>query len=196
MIFSFELRVKKLALYGNVQNIAYSGFSRMLDEAIHADLTIITPDGSLRAHKAVLSARSPVFHSMFHHNMKEKESSTIHMEDMSLESCTALPRVLYGTIEPQDFCKHRLALLGTANKYDIGSLKDICEESLLDDLNSTNVLEILNETCFYELPKLKKGCLVFLFKFGKIYDMKDKMNSFFQHADRELLLLLLFLFVK
>ena len=160
----------------------------MLDEAIHADLTIITPDGSLRAHKAVLSARSPVFQNMFHHNMKEKESSTIHMEDISLESCTALLRVLYGTIEQQDFWKHRLALLGAANKYDIDSLKDICEKSLLDDLDSSNVLEMLNEACLYELPKLKKGCLVFLFEFGKIYDMKDKMNNFLQHADRELVL--------
>jgi len=160
----------------------------MLDEAIHADLTIITADGSLRAHKAVLSASSPVFQSMFHHNLKEKESSTIHIEDMSLESCTALLSFLYGTIKQQDFWKHRLALLGAANKYDIGSLKDICEESLLDDLNSRNVLEMLNEAWFYELPKLKKGCLVFLFEFGKIYDMKDKMNNFFQHADRELVL--------
>jgi len=160
----------------------------MLDEAIHADLTIITADGSLRAHKAVLSSSSPVFRSMFHHNLKEKESSTIHVEDMSLESCTALISFLYGTIKQQDFWKHRLALLGAANKYDIDGLKDICEESLLEDLNSRNVLDMLNEAWFYELLKLKKGCLVFLFEFGKIHDVKDKLNNFFQHADRELVI--------
>ncbi|XP_027338675.1 BTB/POZ domain-containing protein At1g21780 isoform X2 [Abrus precatorius] len=145
-------------------------------------------NGTLKAHKAVLSASSPVFQSMFHHNLKEKESSTIHIEDMSLESCMALLTYLYGTIKQEDFLKHRLALLGAANKYDIGGLKDFCEESLLEDLNSGNVLEMLNEAWFYQLHKLKKGCLTYLFEFGKIYDIKeDEQSNFFQHADRELM---------
>lgn len=163
--------------------------SRMLDEAIHADLTIVTADGTLRAHKAILSASSPVFQSMFHHNLKEKESSTIHIEDMSLESCTALRSYLYGAIKQVDFRKHCLALLGAANKYDIGGLKDLCEENLLEDINSDNVLEMLNEAWLYQLHKLKKGCLTFLFEFGKIYDVKtDEINNLFQHADRELVM--------
>ncbi|QCE15748.1 BTB/POZ domain-containing protein At1g21780-like [Vigna unguiculata] len=178
---------------GNVQSVASQSsslrvLSRMLDEAKHADLTIMTADGSLRAHKAVLSASSPVFQSMFHHNLKEKESSTIHIEDMSLESCTALLSFLYGTINKKDFSKHRLALLGAANKYDIGGLKDICEESLLEGIHSRNVLEMLHEAWLYQLPKLKNGCFVYLFEFGKVHDMKDEMNIFFQNADRELML--------
>ncbi|KAK7351109.1 hypothetical protein VNO77_10298 [Canavalia gladiata] len=179
---------------GNLQSFACRSsslrcLSRMLDDAIHADLTIITVDGTLRAHKAVLSASSPVFQSMFHHNLKEKESSTIQIEDMSLESCMALLCYFYGTIKQEDFLKHRLILLGAANKYDIGSLKDLCEESLLEDLNSGNVLEMLNEAWFYQLHKLKKGCLAYLFEFGKIYDIKDdEINNFFQQADRELIL--------
>lgn len=161
----------------------------MLDEAIHADLTIITSDGTLRAHKAIMSASSPVFQSMFHHDLKEKESSTIHIEDMSLESCTALLRYLYGSIKQEDFRKHCLALLGAANKYDIGGLKDLCEESLLEDINSDNVLEMLNEAWLYHLHKLKKGCLTFLFEFGKIYDIRDdEINNLFKHADRELVM--------
>ncbi|XP_019417850.1 PREDICTED: BTB/POZ domain-containing protein At1g21780-like [Lupinus angustifolius] len=177
---------------GKMQTIAeqstLSCLSCMLDEAIYADLTIITSDGTLRAHKAILSASSPVFQSMFHHNLKEKESSTIRIEDMSPESCTVLLSYLYGTIKQEDFWKHRLALLGAANKYDIGGLKDLCEESLLEDLNSGNVLERLNEAWLYQLHKLKKGCLTFLFEFGKIYDVRDEMNNFFQHAHRELML--------
>lgn len=160
----------------------------MLDEAIHADLTIITMDGTLRAHKAVLSATSPVFQGLYHDSGEEKESSTIHIEDMSQESCMAFLSYLYGTIKQEDFWKHRLALLGAANKYDIGDLKDACEESLLEDLNSGNVLDRLNEAWVYQLHKLKKGCFTFLFDFGKIYDVRDEINTFFRHADRELML--------
>ncbi|XP_010243844.1 PREDICTED: BTB/POZ domain-containing protein At1g21780-like [Nelumbo nucifera] len=175
---------------GTMQNLATQStlrcLSRMLDEVIHADITINTADGTLRAHKAILSASSPVFQSMFLHNLKEKESSTIDIEDMSLESCTALLSYLYGTIKQEDFWKHRLALLGAANKYDITDLKEACEESLLEDINSSNVLERLQEAWLYQLNKLKKGCMTYLFDFGKIYDVRDEISSFFRHADREL----------
>ncbi|KAI3442710.1 BTB domain-containing protein [Psidium guajava] len=177
---------------GSVQSVATQRtlhcLSRMLEEAIHSDITINTSDGSLRAHKAILSTSSPVFQSMFHHNLKEKESSTIFIEDMSLESCTALLSYLYGCIKQEDFWKHRLALLGAANKYGIAALKDACEDSLLEDISSSNVLERLQEAWLYQLDKLKKGCLMFLFEFGKVYDVREEMNNFFRQADRELML--------
>ncbi|GFP89809.1 BTB/POZ domain-containing protein at1g21780, partial [Phtheirospermum japonicum] len=160
--------------------------SRMLGEGIHADVTINTADGTLKAHKAILSASSPVFQSMFQHNLKEKESSTIEIEDMTTESCMALLSYLYGSINQDDFWRHRLALLGAANKYDIVDLKDACEESLLEDINSGNVLERLQEAWLYGLDKLKKGCLMYLLDFGKIYDVREEMNDFFRQADREL----------
>ncbi|CAH9076327.1 unnamed protein product [Cuscuta europaea] len=162
--------------------------SRMLYESIHADVTINTADGSLQAHKAVLSASSPVFHSMFLHNLKEKVSSVINIEDMSTDSCMALLGYIYGTIKQEDFWKHRLALLGAANKYDIADMKDACEESLLDDITTLNVLERLQEAWVYQLHKLKKGCLAYLFDFGKIYDLREEINIFFRQADRELML--------
>ncbi|XP_050364737.1 BTB/POZ domain-containing protein At1g21780 isoform X2 [Argentina anserina] len=161
--------------------------SRMLEEGIHADVTINTAEGSLKAHKAILSAYSPVFQSMFSHDLKETVSSTIDIEDMSLESCTALVSYLYGTIKQEDFWMHRLALLGAANKYDISELKDACEESLMEDINSGNVLERLQEAGLYQLPKLKKGCLLYLFGFGKIFDVRHEMDGFFKYADRELM---------
>lgn len=162
--------------------------SRMLQEGIHADVTIKTLDGALKAHKSVLASSSPVFESMFLHDLKEKESSTIKIEDMSMDSCSALLAYVYGTIKQEDFWKHRLSLLAAANKYDIADLKNCCEESLLEDISSSNILERLHESWLYQLNKLKKACLSYLFDFGKIYDVRDEMSNFFHHADRELLL--------
>ncbi|KAJ6730483.1 hypothetical protein OIU85_021294 [Salix viminalis] len=176
---------------GTMRSLSTQGIlrclSRMLDEAIHADVTIHTADGTLSAHKAILSASSPVFQSMFHHDLKEKESSTIYIEDMTLESCMTLLSYLYGTITQEDFWKHRGSLLGAANKYDIAALKDACEESLLEDINTMNVLERMQEAWLYQLNKLKKGCLTYLFDFGKIYDVRDEIGDFFRHADKELM---------
>ncbi|MQL79404.1 hypothetical protein Taro_011833 [Colocasia esculenta] len=176
---------------GTMQSLANKSslrcLSRMLEEGIHADVTIKTADGTLKAHKAVLAASSPVFQSMFMHDLREKESSIVDIEDMSLEACSALLSYIYGAIKQEDFWKHRLSLLGAANKYDIADLKECCEESLLEDISSSNVLERLQEAWLYQLNKLKKGCLTYLFDFGKIYDVRDDINSFFQHADRELM---------
>ncbi|GKD86403.1 BTB/POZ domain-containing protein [Tanacetum coccineum] len=77
---------------------------------------------------------------MFLHNLKEKESSAIDIQDMSLDSCTALLSYLYGTIKLEDFWKHRLALLGAANKYAISNLKDLCEDQQLDKVQYMEVL--------------------------------------------------------
>ncbi|KAJ1266776.1 hypothetical protein BS78_07G004300 [Paspalum vaginatum] len=162
--------------------------SRMLTESIHTDVTINTTDGVLKAHKAVLAACSPVFESMFVHDLKEKESSTVDIDDMCLESCSALLGFIYGTIRQEQFRKHRLELLAAANKYDIADIKGCCEESLLEDINSGNVLERLHVAWLYQLERLKKGCLTYLFVFGKIYDVRDEIHSFFRHADRELML--------
>ncbi|PKU77525.1 BTB/POZ domain-containing protein [Dendrobium catenatum] len=123
---------------------------------------------------------------MFICDLKEKESSSINIEDMSLDSCSALLRYIYDSINQEDFWKHRLSLLGAANKHDIATLKDCCEESLLKDLNASNVLERLQAAWLYQLNKLKKGCLVYLFDFGKIYDVSDEINGLFRRADRDL----------
>lgn len=159
----------------------------MLEEGIHADVTIKTSGGFLKAHKAVLASSSPVFSSMFEHDLREKKSSTIEIEDMSLEACSALLNFIYGSIEQKDFWKHRLALLSAADKYDIFDLKGCCEESLLEDINTSNVLERLHEAWLYQLNKLKKGCLMYLVDFGRIHDVKEDINNFFLHVDRELM---------
>lgn len=162
-------------------------FSRMLRESIHADVTINTDDGMVRAHKAILSASSPVFNCMFLHPLKEKESSTIELEDMSVDTCMALLSYLYGTINEEDFWKHRVTLLGAANKYGIIDLKNSCEESLTKDINTENVLDRLQEAWLYQLEDLKKACMSYLFDFRKIYDVSHEIDNFFEQADRELM---------
>ncbi|XP_027933026.1 BTB/POZ domain-containing protein At1g55760 [Vigna unguiculata] len=160
---------------------------RMLTEGIHTDITINVSDGSIGAHRAVLAARSPVFRSMFSHNLQEKELSTINISDMSLESCQAFLNYLYGIIRHEEFLIHRLALLRAADKYDISDLRDACHESLLEDIDTKNVLERLQNASLYQLMKLKMSCIRYLVKFGKIYEIRDDFNTFLHNADRDLI---------
>lgn len=166
---------------------ALTSLSKMFTESIHTDIVINASDGSIGAHRAVLAARSPVFRRMFSHDLKEKELSTVDICDMSIEACKAFLGYIYGTIQTEEFLTHRLALLRAADKYAVLDLKEACHDSLMEDIDTTNVLERLQNATLYQLPKLKNCCLRYLVKFGKIFDMKDEFNSFMQCADRELI---------
>ncbi|KAL3734555.1 hypothetical protein ACJRO7_023842 [Eucalyptus globulus] len=165
---------------------ALSTLGRMLKEGIHTDIIINACNGSIGAHLAVLSSRSPVFHGMFAHDLKEKELSTINISDMSIEACETFLHYIYGNIKQSDFLEHRLALLRAADKYDVADLREACHESLLEDIDSQNVLERLENAHLYQLHKLKTSCLLYLVKFGKIFDIRDDLNAFIQSADRDL----------
>uniref|UniRef100_A0A0D6R5J1 BTB domain-containing protein n=1 Tax=Araucaria cunninghamii TaxID=56994 RepID=A0A0D6R5J1_ARACU len=177
---------------GALQNQAINGalmcLSRMLDDGLHTDVTINTTNGSVRAHRAILAERSTVFERMFLEDFKGKESITINIEDISVEGCMALLSYLYGGIKYEDFQEQRIALLRASENFNIGDLKEACEESLLEDIDSKNVLERLQVAWLYQLNQLKKGCLKYLFDFGKIYDVREDLNIFFQHVDRELMI--------
>lgn len=67
---------------------------------------------------------------------------------------------------------HRLDLLGAAEKYDVSDLKDACEESLLEDIDTKNVLERLQIAFLYRLSRLKVCCIRYLVKFGKLFEIR------------------------
>ncbi|GKD61081.1 BTB/POZ domain-containing protein-like protein [Tanacetum coccineum] len=166
---------------------ALTSLGKMLSESIHTYITICASNGTIEADRAVLAARSPIFHSMFSHDLKEKKMSAINISDMTIEACQAFLSYIYTNIEHQDFIKHRLDLLRAADKYDVLDLKDACEESLMEDIDTKNVLERLQSASMYRLPKLKVCCIQYLVKFGKIYDIREEFNAFIQSGDRDLI---------
>ncbi|KAK6947139.1 BTB/POZ domain [Dillenia turbinata] len=165
---------------------ALTSLGRMLSESIHTDIIINASDGSIAAHRAVLATHSPVFHSMFSHDLKEKELSTVDISDMSIQACQAFLNYIYGCIEQEEFITHRLALLRAADKYDITDLKEACHESLLEDINTSNVLVRLQNASLYQLPRLKTSCMQYLVKFSKIFDIREDFNAFLRNADIDL----------
>ncbi|GKA71349.1 BTB/POZ domain-containing protein-like protein [Tanacetum coccineum] len=87
-----------------IKNVsATSVLGRMLSESIHTDIIISASNGSIGAHRAVLAASSPVFDSMFTHDLKEKDMSAITIPDMCIEVCrTFLSYIYSNNIQYQD----------------------------------------------------------------------------------------------
>nr|XP_043625398.1 BTB/POZ domain-containing protein At1g55760-like [Erigeron canadensis] len=170
-----------------IENPTTCALSRMLSENLHTDITIWASDGSVQAHRAVLATRSPVFDKMFTHNLKEKDSFSIDIPDISIEACKAFLTYIYtNNTQSESFIIHRMELLKAADKYDVSDLKDACVKSLSEDIDQGNVLERLQSAYLYRLPELKGICIDHLVKFGKIFDIQEELNAFMQNADREL----------
>ncbi|KAF0913838.1 hypothetical protein E2562_024923 [Oryza meyeriana var. granulata] len=162
----------------------------MLKEGIFTDITVNAGGGGggIRAHRAVLAARSPVFMRMFSHDLREKELAMVDIPDMSLEACRAFVAYLYddGGLSQEDLLAHRCELLAASDKYDIENLRALCEASFVADADAENVLERLEMAHMYRLRDLKLACLKLLFEFRKVKEIQEDFDGFVKTADEDL----------
>nr|GFB28364.1 SKP1/BTB/POZ domain-containing protein [Tanacetum cinerariifolium] len=66
------------------------------------------------------------------------------------------------------------------------SVNQECQDILIEDIDSKNMIERLQTAFHYHLPRLKICCIDYQVKFGKISDIKDEFNAFIQSAHQEL----------
>lgn len=77
----------------------YHFLLKMLEEGLHSDIKLTAQGGSVKGHRCVLSAISPVFRAMFEHDMKEQLTLTVDIPDMTIEALQLFLLVLYTTNE-------------------------------------------------------------------------------------------------
>lgn len=124
----------------------------------------------IKAHRAILAARSPVFDRLFRSSFSDSASgSTIAIQDCSAPSFKALLRFLY-TGSPKAATSEQmdpdvvLELLALAERYMVPSLKKYAEKELLHPgvICPANCCGILIEAERYNCPKLKQTCLDYI----------------------------------
>jgi hypothetical protein len=72
---------------------------KMLEEGLHADITLNAQGGTVKAHRSVLASASPVFQAMFQHDMKEHLTSTVDLLYITIDSLQLFLLLLYITNE-------------------------------------------------------------------------------------------------
>lgn len=132
-------------------------------------------DQKIGGHISILAARSPVFAAMFNHDMQEKKTREVFIEDIQLDIFKELLHYIYSgrteTIMTGDIAR---LLLEAADKYDIPGLKEECIRILLINLQESNALELLVWADMHSVEKVKKGTLNYLAKnFKTICQMED-----------------------
>ncbi|GJV13829.1 ALP1-like protein isoform X1, partial [Tanacetum coccineum] len=160
----------------NQNTTAISTFGRLFSGGIHIDVIIRAFDGSIGAHRALVTARLPIFDLMFTHELKEKDLCVIEIPEMSIKVYQPFLSYLYSNkIQNQGLLSHRLDLLRGADTYDVFDMKDVCQDILIEDIDSENVMERLQTVFRYHLLRLKICCIDYLVKVVRYSTLK--MNS-------------------
>ncbi|XP_065207935.1 speckle-type POZ protein-like [Planococcus citri] len=133
---------------------------RLLRDQDLVDVTFSVNGKNFGAHKSILAARSPVFAAMFTHDMKETRLNQVNISDMTPEIFEAFLRYMY-TDETPDVKMVR-DLLVAAEKYNVDSLKLLCEEMILKNLSLENATDVLVFADLHRAEQLKKHVMFYI----------------------------------
>ncbi|XP_057318692.1 speckle-type POZ protein-like B [Microplitis mediator] len=105
------------------------------------DVVLVVGDKKIPAHKTLLR-RSPVFSAMFTHQLKENKENEIDISDMDPDTCEKLLEFIY-TDNVSDFNEVSERLYKVTDKYQLPTLKVLCEESFCKNVNVGNAVQYL-----------------------------------------------------
>lgn len=123
-------------------NLMAQDYKQLLDNKIGSDIVLAVGDQKFEAHKSILMARSPVFLAMFTNNMKESRESEITIPDIEPH---IFKKILYSiyTDEVTELDENAEDLLEAADRFQLLSLKEMCEKSLCNSVTIERAITIL-----------------------------------------------------
>lgn len=124
----------------------------------NSTITFIIGDRRLYADKTLLCQKSSVFEAMFNSQMMESITNEVHITDIRYDIFKLLLSHIRFHILP-NFVSNDTEILSelliAADKYDINSLKYLCESELTTFINSENYTELLAVPWLYSTTYLK-----------------------------------------
>ncbi|GFT47280.1 speckle-type POZ protein [Trichonephila clavipes] len=112
-------------------------------EGILSDVKLCTFSQTFYTHKAILSARSPVFREMFQTDMKEKIQECVGVPDLEDDTVHQMLLYVYTNALEDLQWESAMKLYAAADKYEIVSLKNKCSSFLIQNLCPNNVCDVL-----------------------------------------------------
>lgn len=120
-----------------------SDYKVILESGVLSDFEFkLKNNETLKAHKVVLCARSPVFYKMFTTYLQDAKKSTVELPDINSITIKEFLRFIYCN-EVQNLEAVALELLFVAEKYQVEPLKQLCAKHIEAKLSEQNVLDVL-----------------------------------------------------
>lgn len=139
---------------------------KLYESMDHSDLIIKSSSGEeFKAHRWIITARSPVLDRMFSEEMKENLSGVFEIDDSSEVVKTLIRFIYFGDShnEFDDITAIDINLYDAAERYEIQELKIVCLRSIFKRLSVGNVLEIVGFAKTFNLKRLYSCCLLMIF---------------------------------
>ena len=133
----------------------------LLETATLSDVTLAVGDKEFKAHKNILSARSPVFRAMFQHDTKEHKENRAQISDCDPDTVEEMLQFIY-TGEAPRLKEMTHSLFVIADKYQLERLKKMCEQALWEKLDVQNAVDTLLLAITHDLVELKRSCIRFI----------------------------------
>lgn len=159
--------------FGNNENqyTLCNEFGTLLRSNQMTDITLIADGKDLKAHKAILAARSPVFLRMLETDMQEKKNSKIEFTDISMDILSEMVQYLY-TGKVENIKEYACDLVKLADKYDIKGLKLMCEKQFYSELSIESAIKLFILADSYNCKNLRSPILKFI-----IANAKDVLKT-------------------
>jgi len=130
-----------------------------------SDVLIECQDKTFEAHQVILSASSPVFRGMFLADMKEKKSQLVEIKDLEPGVVCEMLRYIYSgscvATEKKENPDLEMVsdLLEASDKYQMVTLKNVCQSLLSSNLEVENSLKFLVLGDMYGAQELKEQAM-------------------------------------
>ncbi|XP_047101651.1 ankyrin-1-like [Schistocerca piceifrons] len=144
----------------NVETAAVD-LGALLDAEDGAIVTMIAGETRLMAHKAVLSARSPVLAAMFQHDTLEASSGQVTIPDVEGEVLRQMLTYMY-TLQAPKLPNMAPKLLAVADKYGLSALKSLCEQQVIAQLAVDNAAAAAVLAVRYSCQNLTAAAIAFV----------------------------------
>ncbi|XP_063973099.1 speckle-type POZ protein-like [Diachasmimorpha longicaudata] len=143
--------------FNEVENCLGTDMGKLLtEEAKFRDITFDLAGEMIHAHRAVLSARSVVFETMFKYY-----GTVVPINDIEPEVFKAMITYLYTDTVPK-LKEAAGPLLEVAERFGLDSLKAMCEPILFDTVTTGNCTDILVTAELFRAVQLKKCVIEFM----------------------------------
>ncbi|XP_067934191.1 BTB and MATH domain-containing protein 36-like [Watersipora subatra] len=121
-----------------------------------SNMVLLVNGVELHVHKEMLASWSPVFMAMFSSCFTETETNKVVMQGKSLEDVRLLLNCIYPPHSTIITAENVMTLLPLVDEYDMKVLKWKCEEVLLTERASLDILLIAHE---YNMPRLLESAI-------------------------------------
>ena len=191
-----------LYIRGAHENYSYELCDSLMNEEMQrtvanketADVEFLVSDRSIRAHKAIVCARSPVFCAMFATEMRESATGHVQIDDVAPKAFQQFLQFLYTGCLDTSFQNSR-QLAYCADKYQVDTLTALCQNSCLRP-DSTALKRSISESehhvtsvergAWFEEPRIVEQSFVHQFTWER--DSHERREFVFRNVVLEAIL--------